>query len=150
MTSCVLVIGVSLSEPHTSRTALWKCVCIYVCFRPYTVNFKCAFKYFRKIEHPHALSQTALINASDSAYDFSMKLIVYSCVAVCSGSPPTMLWLAGSCCQISLQLVTLFFCCCFFTHTHLHISAPWQKWCQCTLSPKPFLSPGVDVGTSSE
>ena len=33
----------------------------------------------------------ALINASDSAHDFSVKLIVYSCVATvapCSGSPP--------------------------------------------------------------
>ena len=125
MTSCVLVIGVSLSEPHTSRTALWKCVCIYVCFRPYTVNFKCAFKYFRKIEHPHALSQTALINASDSAYDFSMKLIVYSCVAACSGSPPHNV----VACRFLLPNQppashAFFFCCCFSTHTHLHISAP--------------------------
>ena len=50
------VIGASLSEPHTSGTALRKCVCnILVCLRPYTVNFKCAFKYFPKIERPRAL-----------------------------------------------------------------------------------------------
>ena len=35
------LIGASLSEPHTSVTALRKlCVCMYVCLRPYTVNFK--------------------------------------------------------------------------------------------------------------
>ena len=32
------IIGASLSEPHTSRTALRKCVCnILVCLRPYTL-----------------------------------------------------------------------------------------------------------------
>ena len=31
-----MVIGVSLSEPHTSMTALVEVVCL----RPYTVNFK--------------------------------------------------------------------------------------------------------------
>ena len=40
-----LVIGASLSEPHTSETTLLKCdtyVRTYVrmCLRPYTVNFK--------------------------------------------------------------------------------------------------------------
>ena len=35
-----LVIGASLSEPHTSVTALAEIVCMYVCLRPYTVNFK--------------------------------------------------------------------------------------------------------------
>ena len=44
-----LLIGVSLSEPHTSVTALWKCVFVLVCLWPYTVNFKCTFKYFPKI-----------------------------------------------------------------------------------------------------
>ena len=35
------LFGASLSEPHTSVTALRKCVCIYACFdRPLTVNFK--------------------------------------------------------------------------------------------------------------
>ena len=34
------IIGVSLSEPHTSVTALRKCVCILACLRPYTINFK--------------------------------------------------------------------------------------------------------------
>ena len=52
-------IGASLSQPHTSGTALWKCVCIrmclFACLRPYTVNFKCALKYFPKIECPRAL-----------------------------------------------------------------------------------------------
>ena len=53
-----VVVGVSLSEPHTSGTALQKCVCMYLCLRPYTINVKCAFKYFPKIdEHPCALSQ---------------------------------------------------------------------------------------------
>ena len=48
------IIGASLSEPHTSGTALRKCVYVrtYIraCLRPYTVNFKCVFKYFPKIE----------------------------------------------------------------------------------------------------
>ena len=39
-----IVIGASLSEPHTSGTALRKCVNIHTyvlaCLRPYTVNFK--------------------------------------------------------------------------------------------------------------
>ena len=54
------IIGASLSEPHTGGTALRKCVNIrmYVlaCLQPYTVNFICTFKYFQKIEHPHALA----------------------------------------------------------------------------------------------
>ena len=48
------VVGASLSEPHTSGTALRKCVCnLLVCLRPYTINYKCAFKYFPKIECLH-------------------------------------------------------------------------------------------------
>ena len=35
-------IEASLSEPHTSGTALWKCVNVQACLRPYTVNFKWA------------------------------------------------------------------------------------------------------------
>ena len=33
-------------------------VCVYdrPCLRPYTINFKCAFKYFPNIEHPCALA----------------------------------------------------------------------------------------------
>ena len=47
------LVGASLSEPHTSGTALWKYVCnVLVCLRPYTVNFNCTFKYFPKIERP--------------------------------------------------------------------------------------------------
>ena len=34
------VIGVSLSDPHTSETALCMCVSIYTCLQPYTVTFK--------------------------------------------------------------------------------------------------------------
>ena len=38
------IIGASLSEPHTSVTALCTCVCmlacLLACLRPYTVNFK--------------------------------------------------------------------------------------------------------------
>ena len=35
------VIGVSLSEPHTSVTSLRTCVCMFACLdRPLTVNFK--------------------------------------------------------------------------------------------------------------
>ena len=51
-----VIIGASLSEPHTSGTgtALRRCVCIRPCLRPYTVNLKCAFKYFPKIERPRA------------------------------------------------------------------------------------------------
>ena len=52
------VIGASLSEPHTSGTALRKCVCyVLVCLQPFTINFRCEFKYFSKSEHPHALSR---------------------------------------------------------------------------------------------
>ena len=51
------IIRASLSEPHTSGTALRKCVCnVLVCLRPYTVNFKCEFKYFPKKECPRALT----------------------------------------------------------------------------------------------
>ena len=57
------IIGASLSEPHTSGTALRKCVnirtCLFACLRPYTVNFKWAFKYFPKIERPHTLGGNA-------------------------------------------------------------------------------------------
>ena len=53
----ICIIGASLSEPHTSGTALRKCVnvrmCLLACLWPYTVNFKRMFKYFPKI--PHAL-----------------------------------------------------------------------------------------------
>ena len=44
------IVGASLSEPHTSVTALAE-VCMYVCMfaQPYTVNFKMSvFKYFMK------------------------------------------------------------------------------------------------------
>ena len=37
-----VVIGASLSEPHTSGTAFRKCVNVRACLRPYTVNFKWA------------------------------------------------------------------------------------------------------------
>ena len=30
-------------------------MCVYTTLRPYTVNFKCAFKDFPKIERPHVL-----------------------------------------------------------------------------------------------
>ena len=57
-TNCSLIgyiTGTSLSEPHTSRTALQVvCVCLLVCLWPYT-NFRCAFKYFPKIECPRAM-----------------------------------------------------------------------------------------------
>ena len=51
--TCLLfAVGTNWSKPHTSRTALQDmCVCLSVCLRPYTINFKCAFKYFPKIEH---------------------------------------------------------------------------------------------------
>ena len=60
------MIGASLIEPHTSVTALLKCVCVCLlacllaCLRPYTVNFKCAFKYFLKFNViMHGNSQSA-------------------------------------------------------------------------------------------
>ena len=46
-----------MTEPHPSGTALCRCVCIRTCLRPYTVNFKCAFKYFPKIERPRATAR---------------------------------------------------------------------------------------------
>ena len=50
------MFGASLSEPHNSRTTLRKCVNIHACLEPYTVNFKCVFKYF---PNPHALGGNA-------------------------------------------------------------------------------------------
>ena len=50
------LIGASLSEPYTSGTSLRRCVCIQPTDRPYTVNFKCVFKYFSKIELPRSLA----------------------------------------------------------------------------------------------
>ena len=41
MVQC-FIIGASLSEPHTSVTAFVEVVCMYVCLRLYTVNFKWA------------------------------------------------------------------------------------------------------------
>ena len=50
------MVRVSLSELHTSRTALRKCVCnVLVCLQTYIVNFKSVFKYFPKSERPCAL-----------------------------------------------------------------------------------------------
>ena len=46
----VYLIGASLSKPHTSGTALRKCN-VLVCLRPYTVNFKCVFKYLNVLMH---------------------------------------------------------------------------------------------------
>ena len=45
------LVGASLSEPHTSGTALRKCVCIYACLRPYTVKkfFKANLNISRKL-----------------------------------------------------------------------------------------------------
>ena len=37
-----LFIGSSLSKPHTSGSALRKCVYVLACLRPYTINFKWA------------------------------------------------------------------------------------------------------------
>ena len=34
------VFGASLSKPHTSRTALVTCMCMFACLQLYTVNFK--------------------------------------------------------------------------------------------------------------
>ena len=34
-----------------------KCVNVRACLRPYTENFKCAFKYFPKIERPRAVGE---------------------------------------------------------------------------------------------
>ena len=45
-----MIVGASLSEPHNSRTALGKCVCMLVCLQPYTVNFKSALNIFRKFD----------------------------------------------------------------------------------------------------
>ena len=43
MSNASFGLCISLSEPHTSGTALQDaCVCLFVCLRPYTVNFKCA------------------------------------------------------------------------------------------------------------
>ena len=64
------LIGVSLSKPHTSRTAFAEVcyrMCLLACLRPYTVNFKCVFKYFLKIELPHALCEGQMLGYCPSA-----------------------------------------------------------------------------------
>ena len=38
--ACRKFVGASLSEPHTSVTALRTCVCMLACLRPCTVKFK--------------------------------------------------------------------------------------------------------------
>ena len=51
------LIGASLSEPHTSSTTLWTCVCIFSCWlscllgylRPYKFEMS-AFRYFTKTQ----------------------------------------------------------------------------------------------------
>ena len=54
-----LLIGAHSGLPHTSGgTELWRCVCnVHACLWLYTVNFKCAFQNFPKIERPRALYQ---------------------------------------------------------------------------------------------
>ena len=49
-----LVIGVSLSEPHTSVTALQR-VCMYVCAWPYTehLNERTDFKFAHVLKQIH-------------------------------------------------------------------------------------------------
>ena len=60
-----LVIGASLSEPHTSGTALQdSSVCWFVCLRPYTVNFKCAYKYFLKIGYCQRAASATIAEAA--------------------------------------------------------------------------------------
>ena len=65
------IIGASLSEPHTSGTALWKCANVHACLRPYTVKFKCAFKYSPKIERPCALPECSDYNHSGDTSSLS-------------------------------------------------------------------------------
>ena len=58
-----LVIGASLSDPHTSVTALCTCVCmlacLLTCLLPYSVNFKSAHLKFNimKVELIHSESR---------------------------------------------------------------------------------------------
>ena len=92
------IIGASLSNPYTIGTALRKCVCMFVCLRPYAVNFKCAFKYFSILMHWYvgegqcratakvqcwlqvrAMHKKAFINARDSVHDFIVKLTLSIC-----------------------------------------------------------------------
>ena len=50
------IIGVSLSEPHASVTALHMCVCMFACLLGPTTYRKfqmSAFKYFTKIDIVH-------------------------------------------------------------------------------------------------
>ena len=55
------LIGASLSEPHTSVTALRTCVCMLACLdRPLTVNFKWA--YFTKIDVKHGEASGGLLS----------------------------------------------------------------------------------------
>ena len=51
------IVGTNMGRT-SKKTALRKCVCnVRACLHPYTVNFKCAFKYFPKIKRPRALYQ---------------------------------------------------------------------------------------------
>ena len=45
----IIIIGASLSEPHTSVDCMCRsCVCMSVCLRPYTMNFKWANVIFHE------------------------------------------------------------------------------------------------------
>ena len=66
------IIGASLSEPHTSGTALHTCVCVYVflltCWQPYTVNFKwaCLHLHITKFELMNSVGEGLLPECSVS------------------------------------------------------------------------------------
>ena len=47
---CGFIFGTSLSEPHTSVTALRMRVCIYACTLVWTDHFLKAFRYFIMFE----------------------------------------------------------------------------------------------------
>ena len=49
-----MVIGASLSEPHTSVSSMHTCVCMFACLdQPLIVNYMSAFKILHEDQHHH-------------------------------------------------------------------------------------------------
>ena len=73
---CTLRVGATLSEPHTSKTALCTCMCMLACLlaslQPHTVNFKWARSNLNinKIElvHPESWCRRAKDTNSHRRY----------------------------------------------------------------------------------
>ena len=99
----IIIIGASLSEPHTSVTACAEVVCMSVCLRPYTMNFK----WVNVIFHENRTSSgSSVVHAlvwrkpahgtadGDKFHGLCVMTLNQQCIAH-SGSPPQwqIIWL---------------------------------------------------------